>query len=113
MTYADGVTPAVRGRFGDTPAYFQQTGHESYVEAGDDQIVHLLAMRYDAKDVAGFGSRVKKLEGIFRRAEPIRAQGLLERLRLRIADDPMSVFFHDHLSTATRNSLLTILRGRH
>lgn len=113
MAYADGVTPAVRGRFGDTPSYYQQTTHESYIEAGDDHIVRLLAMRYDAKDVAGFGGRVKKLEDIFGHAEPIRAQCLLQRLQLRIATDKMSVFFHDHLSTRTRNSLLAILRARH
>jgi hypothetical protein len=112
MASADGVTPSARGRFADHPASFHSTAHESYPEAGDAEILRLLEMRYRATDVAGFGGRVRKLEDIFRHAEPIRAKSLTQRLHLRNPADRMSVVFHDHLARTTRNSLLGILLTR-
>ncbi|MGA2411035.1 MAG: hypothetical protein ABSG46_11690 [Candidatus Binataceae bacterium] len=78
----------------------------------DDYITQLLAKRYAANDVAGFGGRVKTLEGIFREIDIPRAKSILSRLSIRRAGDMMSIYFHDHLSTATRASLIAILQRR-
>jgi len=112
MSLANGVVPAVRGRFADHPTSFQSSAHESYPEAGDIEILRLLEMRYHATDLAGFGGRVRKLEAIFRHTEPIRAKTLTQRLHHRNPGDRMSVVFHDHLARTTRNSLLGILLTR-
>lgn len=76
----------------------------------DDTLLPILRKRYAADDVAGFGGRVRQLESIFRGLDQLAAKALLDRLTLRRPADQVSVYFHDHLSTATRLSLLSILR---
>lgn len=78
----------------------------------DSYLLPILAQRFAANDVAGFGARVKKVEEIFSRLEPYETQPLLARLTVRRAGDKLSQYFHDHLSTPTRTKLLGILRGR-
>lgn len=78
----------------------------------DSYLLPILAQRFRANDVAGFGGRVQKLEQIFGEMEREQAQKLLLRLELRHAGDKVSEYFHDHLSTATRVKLVGILRNR-
>ena len=96
----------------DTSISSRSVAHDSTTEASDDYLVRLLERRYDANDVAGFGGRVKTLEQVFRRMSPARAQSIRNRLEVRRGGDKMSMYFHDHLSTATRGTLLGILRQR-
>jgi hypothetical protein len=111
--FADGVSVGSnRGRFGSPATSFQSSGKEPYPEASDDAIIAILAVRYGANDVAGFGGRIKSLEQMFSHMERVRAKAVLIRLQTRIAGDKMSVYFHDHLSTASRTKLLNILRLR-
>jgi hypothetical protein len=86
--------------------------HETRPHITDDYIVQLLAKRYAANDVAGYGGRVRTVEGIFREIEVPRAKGILGRLSFRRAGDMMSIYFHDHLSTPTRVSLIALLQRR-
>jgi hypothetical protein len=86
--------------------------NETMPAASDDYIVQLLARRYAANDVAGFGLRVKTLERIFRQIDVPRAKSLLNRLSIRRAGDKMSMYFHDHLSTPTRVTLVATLQKR-
>jgi hypothetical protein len=85
---------------------------ETRAAANDDYIVRLLARRYAADDGAGFGGRVKTLEGIFGEIDVPRAKSLLNRLLIRRAGDTMSMYFHDHLSTPARGTLIAILQKR-
>lgn len=88
----------------------RSVAYESFPVASDDYITQLLARRYAANDVAGFGGRIDSLKEIFRRLDGARAHSLLPRLSTRRAGDKMSMYFHDHLSTSSRNTLLSILR---
>ena len=112
MAYADGVPVATRGRFGSSAESFHLTSHLPYPEANDDEIIRILSVRYRANDVPGFGGRVNTLRQMFNHMEHVRAQTVLARLQIRTPNDKMSVYFHDHLSTASRNELLSILRLR-
>lgn len=80
------------------------------VDSIDATLVPLLAKRYAANDVAGFGGRVKQLETLFRGLNNLQAYQLLPRLSVRRNGDQASMYFYDHLSTATRENLLKILR---
>ncbi len=80
------------------------------LESPDPVLLPLLAPRYAATDVAGFGGRVRRLEDAFRALDPLQARALLGRLTSRRHGDTLSVYFHDHLSTATRVALLGTLR---
>jgi hypothetical protein len=76
----------------------------------DGRLIPILSKRYAANDVAGFGARVKQLEGLFRGLDQLQAIQLLNRLSVRRNGDQASMYFYDNLSTATRVSLLKILR---
>jgi len=78
----------------------------------DSLLIEILEKRYAANDVAGFGGRVKRLEQLFRAAQPSDARRLVPRISSRIAGDKVSMYYHDHLSTATRINLLGILKLR-
>lgn len=77
----------------------------------DAVLLPLLQKRFAADDVAGFGGRVRQLEEIFRRLDQLQTGALLDRLSFRRNGDQISIYFHDHLSTPTRNNLLNILRA--
>jgi len=77
----------------------------------DPVLVPVLEKRYAANDVAGYGARVRQLEQIFRGANQLQAQQLIDRLTNRRNGDRVSMAFHDNLSAATRANLLGILRG--
>jgi len=57
----------------------------------------------------GYGQRARQLESIFAGTNAAEAAPLLARLKLRRPGDKVAMFFHAHLSTATRNKLLGIL----
>jgi hypothetical protein len=78
----------------------------------DSYLLPILAQRFAANDVAGFGARAKKVEEIFARLESYEVPALLARLTIRRTGDKLSEYFHDHLSTPTRTKLLGILRSR-
>lgn len=78
----------------------------------DGRLVPILEKRYAATDLSGFGGRVKRLEEIFRALDQLQAQRLNDRLVHRRNGDKVSMYFHDHLSSATRVNLLKILRDR-
>jgi hypothetical protein len=80
------------------------------VESVDGVLVPLLAKRFAANDVTGYGGRVKQLEAIFRGLDQLQAYQLTNRLSARKNGDQVSMYFYDHLSTPTRASLLKILR---
>ena len=81
------------------------------VASPDAALLPLLEKRFAANDVAGFGGRVRQLEQIFRGLDQLQARQLLDRLNFRRNGDQVSMYFHDHLSTATRIQLLNILRS--
>src|SRR5207249_2083126 len=78
----------------------------------DAVLVPILAKRYSTTDVAGFGTRVKQLEALFRGLDQLQAFQLLNRLSTRRNDDQVSTYFYDHLSPPTRMNLLKILRDK-
>ncbi len=80
------------------------------VASPDVALLPLLERRFAANDVAGFGGRVRQVEQIFRGLDQLQARQLLDRLNFRRNGDKVSMYFHDHLSTATRTQLLDILR---
>jgi hypothetical protein len=86
--------------------------HETRPPATDDYIVQVLAQRYAANNVAGFGGRVGTLGLVFREIDVPRAKAILNRLSIRQAGDKMSMYFHDYLSTPTRATLIAILQKR-
>jgi len=55
---------------------------------------------------------LRKPERIFRQIDVPRAKSLLNRLSIRRAGDKMSMYFHDHLSTPTRVTLVATLQKR-
>ena len=76
----------------------------------DGALIPLLQKRFDSNDVAGFGGRVKQLEAIFRGLNQLQAERLLGRLSMRLGGDKVSMYFYDHLSSASRVKLLKILQ---
>jgi hypothetical protein len=81
------------------------------VASPDAALLPLLERRFAANDVAGFGGRVRQLEQIFRGLDQLQAGQLLNRLNVRRNGDKVSMYFHDHLSTATRTQLLDVLQS--
>ena len=94
------------------PETYKVAAMESYPEPSDDYLAELLGRRYAKNDVAGYGGRVRELEQAFQRVSKGKALGLYSRLAARIPGDKVSMFFHDHLSTATRAKMLAILKSR-
>lgn len=78
----------------------------------DYVLVPILAQRFQADDVSGFGARARKLEEFFGKLEYADARKLLARLEARRQGDKVAQYFHDHLATTTRNSLIQILKSR-
>jgi hypothetical protein len=78
----------------------------------DPYLLPILKQRFGADDVSGLGGRVKNLEEFFRHLRAVDARELLRRLEARRQGDQVAHYFHDHLSTATRNRLMGILRGK-
>jgi len=85
---------------------------EFYIANMDGYLLPVLQPRFAANDVAGFGKRVKTLEGMFRRLRSEQACELVSRLSMHRAGDKVSEAFRGNLSTAARNQLLTVLRNR-
>lgn len=81
-------------------------------ESPDPYLLPILKTRFDANDVSGFGGRVKKVEEIFKKLRPVDAHILLRRLEARRNGDKVAQYFHEHLSTASRNALMKILKER-
>lgn len=78
----------------------------------DDDLLPILKPRFHKDDVAGYGGRVKKLEAYFQKLRHVDAFWLLQRLEARRPGDKVAQYFHDHLSTATRDRLTEILRNK-
>ncbi|MEW6129651.1 MAG: hypothetical protein AB1757_21605 [Acidobacteriota bacterium] len=76
----------------------------------DAQLLPLLKQRFNQNDVAGYGKRLRQLEGIFRSIQPRQARSMLERLKTRRVNDEVVKYFYEHLSQKTRENLLEILR---
>jgi hypothetical protein len=85
---------------------------EERVPLSDSYLISLLQPRYAANDVAGFGARVRRLEAAFQAVTTAEAIPLHLRLVMRAPGDKVAMYFHDHLSTATRTKLLQILQNR-
>jgi hypothetical protein len=114
---ANGLTKKIRVRQLERPSISISVASPPYPASyviSDTLLVEILEKRYAANDVAGFGGRVKRLEQLFQGANPMDARTLVPRLANRRNGDRVSMYFHDHLSTATRTNLLGILqlRGR-
>ena len=86
--------------------------HEPAVPLTDSYLISLLQPRYAANDVTGFGTRARKVEQVFKSTKVAEALALFSRLTTRKAGDTVSMYFHDHLSSATRTKLLQILQDR-
>lgn len=78
----------------------------------DSYLLPILAQRFSANDVSGYGARVRKLEEFFTNLGHVDARWLLQRLEMRRLGDKVAQYFHEHLSTTTRNRLAKILRER-
>jgi hypothetical protein len=78
----------------------------------DPVLLPLLKKRFAADDVAGFSDRVRKVEEVFRDLSAPNARSLLRRLEARNRDDKVAQYFHDHLSTKSRDALIEILRAK-
>lgn len=96
------------------PVRIHQTAvaYESYPQPTDDFLTDVLARRYRVDDVKGYGGRIRLLEDIFSHATKPLAGRWHARLTARKPGDKMSIYFYDHLSTATRTKLLQILASR-
>ncbi len=113
MSLSNGVLTKPRPLASHPPtAPYRIAQNETMPEASDDYIVDVLKKRYAASDVAGYGGRLRELELVFREQRPQRARTRHGRLQSRMAGDPMSQFFHDHLSTSARVRLVAILKNR-
>jgi hypothetical protein len=104
--------PIVTKPHEETSMRSSTTQKEPPVALTDSYLVEILKVRYAADDVAGFGGRARKLEQLFGSLKAAQAIPLLTRLELRRPGDQVAMYFHGHLSTATRDKLLAILRGR-
>ena len=118
LSIADGISKKSR-KYLDVPSPEsdlnspdKKTAQEERVPLSDSYLISLLQPRYAADDVAGYGARARKLEGVFRSASIEEAGPLFPRLALRRPGDNVSMLFHDHLSTPTRKKLLQILQDR-
>ena len=78
----------------------------------DSLLISILAPRFRANDVAGYGGRAKHFEQVLQGASASDAAKLLNRLEVRARGDKVAALFHDHLATATRQTCLGILRNR-
>lgn len=78
----------------------------------DEYLAGLLKPRFAAGDVAGYGGRVRELERVFGSLSPAEATPLLSRLASNPRADAVAGYFNANLSTATRFSLMEILRRR-
>jgi hypothetical protein len=96
----------------DATFRYQVTQQEPRPPLTDDVLLRILRPRYAAHDVRGYGGRVKLLEEVLGRTNPAEASPLFTRLSVRRPDDRVSQFFHQNLSTMTRNNILKILQGR-
>jgi hypothetical protein len=94
------------------PVPVRITQNEPYVPITDYYLISLLEPRFRADDVAGYGERARKLEQVFGRLTVLEAAPLLARLVYKAHADKVAMYFHGHLSTATRKKLINILRGR-
>jgi len=117
LSIADGISPkAPKSLHIPTTESVQlpnrETSHEERVQLSDYYLISLLHPRYAANDVAGFGARARELEQVFRSASRKETKALFGRLSSRTVGDTVSILFHDHLSTPTRNKLLQILQDR-
>jgi hypothetical protein len=114
MAQSDGVNAPVRIKSPPEEVHtsYQNVEYEKLPPVSDDYLIELLAPRYAANDVAGYGGRARKLEKLFNTVEPAQAKTLLPRFQSRMRGDRVSVLFHDHLSTTTRNNLVGILMSR-
>jgi len=88
------------------------TAHEQRMPLTDGFLISLLQPRFAANDVPGYGARARKLEQVILTVNKAEALPLRPRLTTRKAGDKVSMYFHDHLSTATRNKILQILQNR-
>ena len=94
---------------------FRNSSQDSYPEPNDEYLIRTLGRRYAANDVAGPAARAKELTRDFQRGVPPKsplARTLHARLESRKKGDKLSMYFHDHLSTATRTKLLGILKNK-
>jgi hypothetical protein len=77
----------------------------------DSYLTPILQKRFSASDTKGQGDRVAQLMEIFSRYDAQEARDLLARLEARRTGDRVAQYFHEHLSTATRDRLKATLRG--
>jgi hypothetical protein len=75
----------------------------------DDRLIEILQPRYHADDVAAYGGRVARLRNAFRSLPGTQALALFARLLRQDTGDRVARLFHDHLSTATRSTMLKLL----
>ncbi len=98
----------------EEPIYvrYQVTQHETMPALSDDYLISILKPRYRADDVKGFGGRVETLRKAFSTVDRYQALKLFARLAARPRGDQVAIYFHDHLSTATRVKMLQLLVTR-
>ncbi len=72
-------------------------------------LMPLLERRFDPNDVSGYGARVAKVRDFFSKLQLQDAKRLEARLRARNTKDKLAEYFHNNLSTTTRNNLLRVL----
>jgi hypothetical protein len=99
----------------ETSVSFRNSAKESYPEPSDEYLIRTLGRRYAANDVAGPTARARELTKDFQLGvqpkSPL-ARTLHARLESRKNGDKLSMYFHDHLSTAERTKLLGILKSK-
>ena len=94
------------------PVPIRITQNEDYVPMTDEYLIRLLEPRFRADDVAGYGERARELERVFGGLRLFEAAPLLPRLVMSKPNDRIAMLFHGHLATATRATLINILRTR-
>ncbi len=72
--------------------------------------IDILEPRFRAGDVAGYGARARRLELLAASANAAESLPMFVRLLLRAPGDRVAQLFHDHLSTALRQRVLSQLR---
>lgn len=96
----------------DIELRYQLTQREPRPPLTDDLLLRLLRPRFAAHDVRGYGGRVRFVEEVFRGTNAAEATPLYSRLSLRRPGDKVADLFRHHLSTASREKLLRILKER-
>jgi hypothetical protein len=83
-----------------------------YLDVTDDYLIGLLLEQFSARDVAGYGGRIRALRRDFALCSPERANELYRRLSVKQPADRLSKLFYERLSHQGCAILVRVLKLR-